>query len=218
MLVREMIGCPSGSHILDVGCGPSGGMVPVLSRDFDVMGIDPSEEAVRIALESGSKRVYCRGIEDHVASEPASDVVLALDVLEHTEDHLGFVRLLRKTTKPGGAILVTVPAYQWLWSEHDNVNHHYRRYAKRDLVRLLEDGGFQCQRASYFNTILFPLAAVKKILDRFKNPKAQLDFNDRTSGVLNVLLTCVFLLETHILRHSNMPFGVSIFAVARRTD
>src|SRR6185312_3944233 len=87
-------------------------------------------------------------------AQDSFDFAVTLDVIEHLEDDLGALRELRRTVVPGGALLVTVPAYQWLWSGHDEINHHHRRYTRGSLQKVAEQAGWHQQRTTYFNSLL----------------------------------------------------------------
>ncbi len=104
-------------------------------------------------------------------ADDSFDLAVSLDVIEHLEDDLAALRELRRTVAPGGALLVTVPAYQWLWSGHDEINHHHRRYTRRTLQRVAEQAGWSQVRTTYFNSLLLPVAIVLRVLDRVNRPR-----------------------------------------------
>src|ERR1039458_9688407 len=93
------------------------------------------------------------------------DLAVSLDVIEHLEDDLGALKELRRVVAPGGRLLVTVPAYQWLWSGHDEINHHHRRYTRRSLLAVAQQAGWECARTTYFNSLLLPVAILLRALD-----------------------------------------------------
>ncbi len=205
------------SVILDFGCGPGGPLLKALSRNYKVIGIDESAEAVNLARRVGFDNVHHCQIEEFVRQNHPVDVVLALDVIEHIQDDLAAVIQVRKALRPGGLALITVPAFPSLWSPHDEVNHHYRRYTRKGLKSLISEAGFSCQRISFFNTILFPLEAAGKIYDRLHPRHAGLDYNHRSMDILNSILERVFAFERCLLAHTNLPFGISLLALGRRT-
>jgi hypothetical protein len=144
-------------------------------------------------------------------------VVAALDGLEHIGDDVGALETLGDALVPGGLLMVTVPAYGWLWGPHDELNHHVRRYSRRDLRAAVEAAGFEVERTTYFNSLLFPVAAAvrlaRRYLIRHQEATAHLAVPGRT---VNELLTRVFAAERRVLRHVDLPFGVSVLALARR--
>jgi SAM-dependent methyltransferase len=145
------------------------------------------------------------------------DLAASLDVIEHLEDDLAALRELRRVVKPGGALLVTVPAYQWLWSGHDEVNHHHRRYTRRSLQRAGEQAGWQQVRTTYFNSLLLPAAILLRVLDRFsrKTTESSLDLWIPPAPV-NWLLERPLALESAMIAHGGrIPAGLSLLAVFR---
>ena len=109
--------------------------------------------------------------------DDAFDLAVSLDVIEHLDDDLAALQELRRVVAPGGALLVTVPAYGWLWSGHDELNHHRRRYTRRSLRQVAERAGWRQVRATYFNSLLLPVAIALRVLDRFnrKTTESSLD-------------------------------------------
>jgi hypothetical protein len=116
---------------------------------------------------------------------------------------------------PDGRVIVTVPAYMWMWSAHDVVHHHKRRYNAESLKAVLDRAGLEPIKLTYYNTLLFPLAAVKKLMDRGKDPAAASEAVEEPSPLVNSVFKTVFAAEKHIIPNVNLPFGVSLLAVAR---
>lgn len=137
-----------------------------------------------------------------------------LDVLEHIDDDAGALAALHDLLRPRGRLLITVPAYQWLWSGHDVVAHHRRRYTARQLRSRLAEAGFAVSYLSYFNTFLFPLIATKRLLSRISGWEGGSDMEAGTSPVASRVLRTVFGAERHLLRWFRLPFGVSIVVLA----
>lgn len=206
--------------IVDMGCG-TGGMTQMLARFGRVTGVDEAAEA----------REYCarRGVRDVVSldewgrTDTLYDLATAFDVIEHVEDDLGFVVGLHERIKPGGRIVVTVPAYQVLWSAFDEMNHHERRYTRGPLAKLLGEAGFLVERASYFNTILFAPVAATRFADKIVRPPTSHGEDRRKTldrwfkvGPMNGILEALFALERHWLGRNNFAFGSSILAVGKK--
>ncbi len=145
------------------------------------------------------------------------DAVVALDVVEHCADDGRVVSELARVLKPGGTLVVTVPAFQALWSEHDEALHHLRRYRRHQVRALLDGAALEIRTLSYFNTLLFPaIAAVrlgKRLLPRRRVPQSDASTPPK---LLNELLWLIFSLERRLLRRVRLPVGVSILAVATR--
>ena len=142
------------------------------------------------------------------------DLVAMLDVLEHIEDDVGSLRALRERLREDGSILITVPAVPWLWSDHDEIHHHKRRYTKAGLRQVLQQAGLKVDHVSYFNTLLFPLALAQRLASRFSSKKFAGD--SMPSRFVNGMLKSVFAFENRLAWRINLPVGLSLYAVARR--
>jgi SAM-dependent methyltransferase len=204
-------------RILDVGCG-TGTMLLHLARYGSVQGVDADEEAVRFCRQRGIE--YVQRAEVPLPFEPeAFDLVTLLDVLEHVDDDRGMLRELNRVLRPGGMLLLTVPAYRFLWGPQDEVSRHRRRYVAREIEERATEAGFQLRRLSYFNTLLFPgIAAIRLLRPRRRGEDLRSDFALTRPGRLNDLLGRVFALEASLLERIDLPFGVSILALAVKGD
>jgi SAM-dependent methyltransferase len=142
------------------------------------------------------------------------DLIALLDVLEHVPDDLASLRAIHMRLRPGGALLLTVPANPWMWSAHDAAHHHFRRYTRKQLEELFLRSGLEVQLLSYFNTLLFPLVAAARIVGKITRRESADD--KLPSAPVNAVLNSVFGLEAALLGRLPMPFGVSLVAVVRR--
>jgi len=204
--------------ILDVGCG-TGINFSVLGKHGDTFSCDASEEALRFSKGRGIDGL----VRSHVGLLPfvasTFDIVTALDVLEHVDDDLGALDELLRVTTEGGVLVITVPAYGFLWSEHDEALHHRRRYAASELRNKLTNAGFEVERVTYYITFLFfPI-----LLMRFVQSVSRTSIHPKTShvilpGWLNSLLIAILGFERVLLRWVNFPFGVSIVCLARKVS
>jgi SAM-dependent methyltransferase len=210
------LGLPEGARILDAGCGSGRNMVE-LARYGSVTGIELSETSVALARERGAGEVVAGSVLEMPFPDQSFDLVVSLDVIEHLEDDLSALRELRRTVAPGGSLLVTVPAYQWLWSGHDEINHHHRRYTRRSLQRVAEQAGWQQARTTYFNSLLLPVAIVLRVLDRIntKTTESSLDLWIPPEPVNWVLERPLALEAALIKRGGRIPAGLSLLAVFR---
>jgi SAM-dependent methyltransferase len=207
---------PARARILDAGCGSGRNMVE-LARHGTVTGIELSQPSVAIARERATGEVVAGSVLQMPFEAGSFDLAASLDVIEHLEDDLAALRELRRVVTPGGALLVTVPAYQWLWSGHDEVNHHFRRYTRRSLQRAGEEAGWQQVRTTYFNSLLLPAAILLRVLDRFsrKTTESSLDLWVPPQP-LNWLLERPLQLEAALIaRGGRIPAGLSLLAVFR---
>jgi SAM-dependent methyltransferase len=208
-----------GQTVADIGCG-TGANLQALKNAGWAVGVDPSGEALRFARTHGDARLAGGALPALPFHDSSFDAVLALDVIEHVEDDARAVAELARICKPGGAVFITVPAYSWLWSGHDEVNHHKRRYTRARLARLLLAARLDVIQLSHFNTLLAgPIIVCRlagRLLARFK-PPARAEPDTAVPGpMLNSILRRVFLCERAWLEKRSMPFGVSILAVARK--
>ncbi|MGN6371644.1 MAG: methyltransferase domain-containing protein, partial [Solirubrobacteraceae bacterium] len=160
---------PAGARILDAGCGSGRNMVD-LAHHGTVTGVELSPTSVRLARERSIGEVVEGSVLDMPFDDGSFDVSVSLDVIEHLSDDVAALGELRRVTAPGGVLLVTVPAYQWLWSGHDEINHHHRRYNRRTLVAAAESAGWRGERATPFNSRLLPMAIVLRARERL-NPQ-----------------------------------------------
>jgi SAM-dependent methyltransferase len=205
-----------GARILDAGCGSGRNMVE-LARRGSVTGIELSETSVQLARERGAGEVVQGSVTEMPFADDGFELAVCLDVIEHLEDDHAALRELRRVIVPGGPLLVTVPAYQWLWSGHDEVNHHFRRYTDRTLRRAAEQSGWQQARSTHFNSLLLPVAILLRVLDRFsrKTTESSLDLWVPPQPI-NWLLERPMLLEASLIGHGGrIPAGLSLLAVFR---
>jgi SAM-dependent methyltransferase len=205
---------PPQARLLEAGCGV-GGNIDMLRRFGRVEGLEPDAPSrdyiqQRYGLSPADGR-----LPDGLPYAPASfDAVFALDVVEHVAEDASSVAALGRLVKPGGYLILTVPAYGWMWSAHDVAHHHHRRYSRAQLKALIAQSGLTLLKASYFNTLLFPLAAVVRLVKRCLRLTGE---DDRLPPApLNRLMRSLFSAEAHWLARGSLPFGLSIVAIAQR--
>jgi SAM-dependent methyltransferase len=205
--------------LLEIGCG-NGGNLAMLHRFGHVWAIESDDASRRQAAARGVAAVLEAGwLPNSVPfSERHFDVVAMLDVLEHVAADRAALDAALQRLSPAGMLLITVPAYNWLWSQHDSVTHHVRRYTRTALRRLLESVGCNVEYISYFNTLLFPLALLRTAADRTPLRSRALTPMQLPPWPLNALFAAVFAAERHVVSRVALPFGVSLVAVARRAE
>jgi len=207
---------PENARILDAGCGSGRNMVE-LARSGTVTGVELSHTSVCLARARAAGEVIEGSVLDMPFESSSFDLAVSLDVIEHLEADLDALRELRRVVAPGGALLLTVPAYGWLWSGHDEINHHYRRYTRRSLQLVAQQAGWQQVRTTYFNSLLLPVAILLRALDRLntKTTESSLDLWVPPSR-LNWLLERPLALEAALIgRGGRIPAGLSLLAVFR---
>jgi len=223
-VLRTALHRPHGLEILDAGCG-TGINLDYLAEFGRVTGVDVAEEAIEFCRRRGHddvRRADLTRLDGWRDGE--FDLVTALDVIEHIDDDRAAVREIVRVTRPGGHLLVTVPAFPGLWSDHDEVNHHQRRYRGREIRELLAANGCDIVRFTYINTFLFPVAWVVRTWQqarrRLFGPPAhppRTDFVDY-HPVVNALLLAVFTAETPLVTTTGLPFGLSALCLARKRE
>jgi SAM-dependent methyltransferase len=215
-LLREVAGPRAGSlRILDYGCGTGGNTSGYASLGA-VVGIEPDAGAVRLAGERGGAR-YCRASGIQLPfGQGAFDAVVASDVLEHIADDGAAISEIARVLRPGGAAIISVPAHQWLFSEHDAALHHFRRYSKAALRSLLERCGLRIRRLSYWNAALFPAICLHRLLVKPRRGKEPRSDTSSSPWLINEALAALLAAEAAVLRRAPLPWGVSLVGVAER--
>jgi SAM-dependent methyltransferase len=218
VIVAELDRLPlaPGARVLDAGCG-SGRTLQELTRYGEVHGIELDPGAAELARRRGHGEVRVGRLEQLPWGPDSFDLITCLDVIEHTPDDRVTLTELRRVTKLGGFLLVTVPAYQALWSFHDEANHHYRRYGRPTLRSAARAAGWSVERVTSFNSLLLaPAAAVRLLQRRFGTHNGYT--NDLALGPawLNDVLERPLALEASWLaRGRTLPAGLSLLAVLR---
>ncbi len=204
------------ARVLDAGCG-SGRTLLELQRYGEVCGIELDQQAAAFAARRGSFDVRVGRLELMPWADASFDLITCLDVIEHTPDDVVTLRELRRVSKPGGWLLLTVPAYQSLWSRHDEANHHYRRYSRSTLRAAATSAGWAVARTTSFNGLLLAPAAAVRIAQR-RRPLTDDYTPDLHLGPqwLNGVLELPLQAEARWLRGGHeLPAGLSLLAVLR---
>lgn len=206
---------PPTPRILEVGSG-TGGNLAMLSRYGDVCAIEMDADARRISEEKyrGQFSIRAGSCPDNLPlGGELFDLICMFDVLEHIDRDTESLAALRKHLAPGGYLLVTVPAYPWLWSAHDVFLHHQRRYTASTLNNAFARSGLHVNRITYFNTWLLPLAALARMKDRLAR-HTKPSGTTTPSPPVNAMLRTIFASERHMLKRVNLPVGVSLLGIA----
>jgi SAM-dependent methyltransferase len=213
-LIARRIRPPAGARILEVGCG-TGHNLAMLARFGHVEATELEPEARHLAAERLGRPVLEAALPD-LSMFPAAhfDLVALLDVLEHVEDDAASLAAIRGRLKPGGKLLVTVPANRWMWTAHDAAHHHHRRYEKRELAAAVTGAGFDIDLLSFMNSLLFPPIAAARLAGKMLGRDSADDAIP--PAPVNALLRGVFGLESGLIGRVPLPFGVSLVAILSR--
>jgi SAM-dependent methyltransferase len=210
----ERAGVAAPRRALDAGCG-TGRNLQDYARLGSASGVDPSASAVEFCHQRGLMDVREAGVESLPFDAGSFDLLLATDVLEHVDDDLAALRELRRVAEPGALLVVTVPAYMWLWTASDEALQHKRRYTRRELTARASQAGWEPLTATYFNSLLLPPIAVARKL-RGKVSDAQRPELELTPPLLDRLLVAPMRIEAVLIaRGLRLPAGVSVAMVCR---
>ena len=210
-LIERRIAPPAGGRILEVGCG-TGHNLPMLSGFGTVDAVELDPVAREKATQRLGKPVMDARLPELAGIETgAYDLVASLDVVEHVEDDVAALTALARCLKPGGRLLVTVPAFPFLWSAHDVTNHHHRRYTRATLRAAIDGAGLRTEFMGWFNSLLFPLAVADRMWGKVTGREGSDDA--LPPAPLNALFETVFGLERYVLGALPLPPGVSLAAV-----
>ena len=214
-LIRRVVRPPADAAILEIGCG-TGHNLAMLGQFGQVDALELDDQARGVAEKRLGRSIMSAPLPE-LAGVPDRyyDLVGTFDVIEHIDDDAAALASIAKRLKPGGKFVMTVPAHQWMWSAHDTINHHKRRYSKRALKKLIDDSPLKLKRIGHFNSLLFPLAIAERLASKalgreegdLKLPPAP----------LNAALRRAFATERHLIGRLPLPPGLSLFAVASAT-
>lgn len=202
--------------ILDIGCG-SGLMLSSLEKIGQTYGMDMSNEAISFSKEIFSGRVEKGSLPDIIPYDKNFfNIITALDVIEHVDQDVESLKAIQSHLVDGGIAIITVPAYMFLWSAFDDMNEHKRRYTLSELEGKLLEAGFVIKKITYYNTLLFPIVYVVRMLNNILKRNGASDI-DMPSNSINCILKIIFGIEKYLLRFISLPFGVSVLAVVEKS-
>ena len=213
-VIRRIVRPPAAARILELGCG-TGHNLDMLGAFGRVEASELDDHARELATQRLGRTVEKVALPD-LSKFPADsyDMIALLDVLEHVPDDKGSLAAIFTRLKPGGDLLLTVPANPWMWSAHDVAHHHHRRYRKTDLAALARAAGYEIDLLSPFNTMLFPLIAGVRVLNKVRGHDSADDA--LPAKPVNSVLDRLFGFEAGLIGRLPFPFGVSLVAVLRR--
>jgi 2-polyprenyl-3-methyl-5-hydroxy-6-metoxy-1,4-benzoquinol methylase len=205
------------SILLDFGCG-TGGNLDELSKKYNTYGADMSELAISFCKKRNLNNIFTNDhFFNNLEYKHKFDIITILDVIEHVNEDQKLLESLKDLLADAGSIVITVPAYQFLFGPHDIINMHKRRYVKKAVKKVVENSGYQIYKLSYFNTILAPLIILRRLLDSgLKKQEYLKDDDDIPNKFANNILKAIFGLEKYILPYISLPFGISILCIAKK--
>jgi len=218
-LIEFLISCAGTQEdcqVADIGCGVGSNLSLLLSMGFEVIGIDSEMYSLSLAKRRLSTISLINGDLLKLPFKTDSlDLIIATDVLEHLQDDTNGIKEIHRVLKKEGVVVLTVPAFQFLWGVQDEVGKHHRRYSKKQLIKKIEQEGLGILKSSYFNFFLFfPILFGRRMIHI-------LGLNiDSENGIntpfINFILKTIFSIEPFLLKYFSFPFGVSIFCIAKK--
>ena len=213
-VIARVVKPPRDARILEVGAG-TGHNLAMLAQFGVVEASELDDHARTLAEQRLGRPVHAAALPDLSMFPSASfDLAALLDVLEHVVDDRGALGAIHSRLKPGGKLLLTVPANPWMWSAHDVAHHHHRRYRKSEIAALARDAGFEIELLSPFNSLLFPAVAAARAVGKLRGHDSADDA--MPSAPVNRMLDRIFGAEAGLIGRVPMPFGVSLVGVFRR--
>lgn len=216
-VLDRYVGRGHAMSILDAGCGTGAGMQYLAGYGL-VAGVDLAPEALSFCRQRGLERLGRASIAELPFADATFDLITSFDVMSSCERDLASAALreFARVLRPGGHLLLRLPAYQWLYGRHDELVHTRHRYTRGELSRRLQEHGFRLEHTSYANCLLFPLAAMKRLKDRLLPPKQARSDVSISGGWTNSLFGWLLRAEAPWVSRVGLPFGLTVVALARK--
>ena len=213
--ILSSINVPSNCPALDIGCGTGSNLKLLASEDIKAIGLDRSIYVLSLISKKFQVPLLSGDLNKLPVRSNSIGLIIAMDVLEHLDDDLIGIKELYRTLTKGGMLILTVPAFKFLWGIQDEVTAHKRRYSKPEIVNKLRQEGFKIVSSSYFNFFLFfPILLGRRFI-QLLGFKLESE-NKINFPLINFLLKTIFSLERYWLKHFSFPFGVSIYCLAKK--
>jgi len=202
-------------RVLDVGCGTGLMLGKLKSMGYDPVGVDLHSLSMQYCRKRGTQKLLQADVTHLPFINDSFDLILALDLIEHVQQDRALLKEFYRICAPGGRVLITVPAHPFLWSEHDEALHHYRRYRKKPFLQMLKDCGFAPLRYTYaISALYYPIVAFRLLQRLVKpNPRRPKTHLIELPNWLNALLIQLLRLEGAVLRRNDLPVGVTILSI-----
>ncbi|PJE46664.1 MAG: hypothetical protein CUR34_08535 [Sediminibacterium sp.] len=222
--IHRQLQSPKGIQSLNIGAA-TGTTSDMLTEFGEVMSVEYDQECCDFTKTFLSTPLIQGSITELPFENNSYDLVCAFDVIEHVADDTKAVEEMMRVCKPGGHVAITVPAYAFLWGEHDEINQHFRRYTKTELLKLLKKHKGKIVYHTYFNSLLFiPIAVFRLLatgLSKLRGAKKKTVESDHaifgTEGFFNNLLAGIFSIDYYLLKWGfRFPAGVSIMVFFKK--
>ena len=202
---------------LDIGCGAGSNLKALASMGLYVIGLDQSTYALSLVRRKGEFPLLAGDLNKLPIKTKSIGLIIALDILEHIDNDLNAIRELYQVLRKGGILILTVPAFNFLWGTQDVVTGHKRRYLRKEIANKLREVGFEISRSSYFNFLLFfPILMARRMIHLLGLKIAS--ENEINSPLINFLFKAIFSMEVYVFKYFSFPFGVSILCIAKKRD
>jgi len=205
------------SFVADIGCASGIFLEGLQEKGYKhIYGIDPNPESISFMQEKlPNAHLFALYLKDFLEQEHQTfDFVFLLDVLEHIENDAEFLEEVKLVLKDTSKVIISVPALQWLWSDHDRICNHFRRYSKKRLIKLLESCGYNIEFCSYYSTILFPLVLVQKLISKVRKYKDHNSF--LPPPWVSKIFKAIYSKEIPLLKRVTFPIGSSLICFASK--
>ena len=220
-ILKEIIlstGLKEELSILEIGCG-TGGNLSMLSSLGKLTAVEMDLKASEVAKrknihKTNDIKVLVGSLPNNMPTiENKFDLICMFDVLEHIQEDKEALIKIKSYLKESGRLIITVPAYQWLYGHHDEYLHHKRRYSKKELIKAAIHSGYKINRITYFNTILFPIALVVRVYEKIKGKNFEKGSINKQGKWSNEILRYLFEIEKIILKRANFHYGLSMLCI-----
>ena len=217
ILKKHLFNLKKDAKIIDIGCG-TGGNIQLLSKDFtDIIGIDNNDIAIEYCKSKNLKNILKAQLPDlNILEDNSADLILLFDVLEHVEDDFFALSVIKNKLKEGGYLLLTVPAFAFLWSQHDEEFHHKKRYNLKQIEKMFKETNFKILKSSYLYFLTFPAVLFMRILKQIFKSCAKKDDFKINNGFLNSVIIKFLSVEALLLNYFSFPFGSSLLILAKK--
>ncbi len=199
-------------RILNIGCG-TGMLSSLFAQEAEITSLDFSHDALKFCDSMNLKRLIRADAQSLPVQDESFEHVFCFDIIEHLENDTQALREMYRVLRPGGRVLLTTPAYKFLWSSFDDLNWHKRRYTKRELKKILRDADFNIDKLSYYNFFLFPLAVARRVYEKLFKREQEEYYLPEVGRLTNTLFKRIFSFERFLLPYISFPFGVSLIAI-----